>query len=224
MVSGFLIPAFLALLHTLLSPLATFSLNPKHSLTSTSEGHLSIIFLSEEASVFSSGNKFKTGDNWSSSCSLSVNLEMYPLKKKMQFLLLKIQMGFLLLHSCYKEFGHRSILSLDFTEKWTEQDKLPLESSRPDLVLCPPNPSFFSLHSCVCMLSHSVMSSSLWPHGLLPTRLLCPWDSPSKNTGVGCHSLLQGIFLTQWLNQHLLYLLHWQADSLPLLYLGSPFA
>ena len=116
-VSGFLIPAFLALPHTLLSPLATFSLNPKHSLTSTSEGHLSIIFLSEEASVFSSGNKFKTGDNWSSSCSLSVNLEMYPLKKKMQFLLLKIQMGFLLLHSCYKEFGHRSILSLDFTEK-----------------------------------------------------------------------------------------------------------
>ena len=116
-VSGFLIPAFLALPYTLLSPLATFSLNPKHSLIGTSEGHLSIIFLSEEASVFSSGNKFKTRDNWFGSCSLSVNVEMYPLKKKMQFLLLKIQMGFLLLHSCYKEFGHRSILSLDFTEK-----------------------------------------------------------------------------------------------------------
>ena len=37
----------------------------------------------------------------------------------------------------------------------------------------------------------------LWPHGLYPTRLLCPWDSPGKNTGVGCHFLLQGIFLTQ---------------------------
>ena len=81
-VSGFLIPAFLALPHTLLSPLATFSLNSKHSLTGTSEGHLSIIFLSEEASVFSSGNKFRTRDNWSGSCSLSVNVEMYPLKKK----------------------------------------------------------------------------------------------------------------------------------------------
>ena len=34
------------------------------------------------------------------------------------------------------------------------------------------------------------MSDSLWPHG--PSRLLCPWGSPSKNTGVGCHFLLQG--------------------------------
>ena len=33
-----------------------------------------------------------------------------------------------------------------------------------------------------------------------PTRLLCPWNSPGKNTGVGCHSLLQGIFPTQGLN------------------------
>ena len=40
------------------------------------------------------------------------------------------------------------------------------------------------------------MSDSLRPHGLSPTRLLCPWDSPGKNTGVGCHFLLQGIFLT----------------------------
>ena len=31
----------------------------------------------------------------------------------------------------------------------------------------------------------------------VPARLLCPWDSPDKNTGVGCHFLLQGIFLTQ---------------------------
>ena len=31
------------------------------------------------------------------------------------------------------------------------------------------------------------MSDSLRPHGLLPTRLLCPWNFPGKNTGVGCH-------------------------------------
>ena len=48
--------------------------------------------------------------------------------------------------------------------------------------------------------SHSVVSSSLQPHGLWPTRLLCPWNSPGKNSGMGCHSLLQGIFLTQGLN------------------------
>ena len=39
-----------------------------------------------------------------------------------------------------------------------------------------------------------------------PSRLLCPWDSPGKNTGVGCHSLLQGIFPTQGLNGGLLCL------------------
>ena len=47
-----------------------------------------------------------------------------------------------------------------------------------------------------------------------PIRLPCPWDSPGKNTGVGCHDLLQGIFLTQGSNWHLLSLLHWQAGSL----------
>ena len=43
-----------------------------------------------------------------------------------------------------------------------------------------------------------------------------------KNTGVGCYFLLQGIFLTQESNLHLLRLLHWQAGSLPLNHLGSP--
>ena len=44
----------------------------------------------------------------------------------------------------------------------------------------------------------------LWPHGLGPTRLLCPWNFPGKNPGVGCHSLLQGIFPTQGSNSDLL--------------------
>ena len=52
------------------------------------------------------------------------------------------------------------------------------------------------------------------PHVLYPTSLLCPWDSPGKNTGVGCYFLLQGIFPIQRLNPHILDLLHWQADSL----------
>ena len=39
-------------------------------------------------------------------------------------------------------------------------------------------------------------------------KILCPWDSSSKNTGVGCHFLLQGIFLTQGSNPCLLGLLH----------------
>ena len=54
------------------------------------------------------------------------------------------------------------------------------------------------------------------------TRLLCPWDSPGKNTGVGCHALLYEIFPTQGLNPCLQHLLHWQEDSLPLVPLGKP--
>ena len=42
--------------------------------------------------------------------------------------------------------------------------------------------------------SFSVVFNSLWPFGLYPARLLCPWDSPGKNIGVDRHSLLQGIF------------------------------
>ena len=60
------------------------------------------------------------------------------------------------------------------------------------------------------------MSNSLQPHGPYPISLFCPWDSPGKNTGVGCHFLFQEIFLTQGSNPHLLHLLHWQMDSLPL--------
>ena len=63
------------------------------------------------------------------------------------------------------------------------------------------------------MLSRSVTSYSLRPHGLQPARLHCPWDSPGKNTGVGCPFLLQGIFPTQGSNP---CLLQWEVGSLPL--------
>ena len=43
--------------------------------------------------------------------------------------------------------------------------------------------------------SHSVVSDSLRPHRLQPTRLLCPWDFPGKSTEVGCHSLLENSWL-----------------------------
>ena len=51
----------------------------------------------------------------------------------------------------------------------------------------------------------SVVFSSLRSHGLQPTRLLCPWDSPGQNSGEGCHALLQGIFPTQGSNPVLLH-------------------
>ena len=47
------------------------------------------------------------------------------------------------------------------------------------------------------LLSRFNVSDSLCPYGPWPARFLHPWDSPGNNTGVGCHALLQGIFLTQ---------------------------
>ena len=69
-------------------------------------------------------------------------------------------------------------------------------------------------------VSHSVMSASLKIHGLQPARLLCPWDSPGKNSGVGRHVLLQGLLLTQGSN---LRLLHCRWILRPLSHLGSPY-
>ena len=61
----------------------------------------------------------------------------------------------------------------------------------------------------------------LWPYGLYSSSLFCSWNFPGNNTGVSCHFLLQGIFLTQRSNLHLLHLWHWQGDSLPLHHQGS---
>ena len=71
-------------------------------------------------------------------------------------------------------------------------------------------------------VSCSVVSDSLQPHGATGelTRLLCPWDSPGKNSAVGNHSQLQGIFLTQGSNPGLLHCRH---ILYHLSYQGSPF-
>ena len=67
------------------------------------------------------------------------------------------------------------------------------------------------------------MSDSLQLYGLQPARLLCSWDSPGKNTGVGCHALLQKIFPTHGSSLRLLCLLHWPMCSLPLAPPEKPF-
>ena len=89
-------------------------------------------------------------------------------------------------------------------------------------------PKEFSLH-CVSLCVHksktaSLASDSLWPDGLQPTRLLCPWDSPGKSTGgLPCPpALLQEIFPTQGRDSRVLRLLHWQAGFLPLAPPGEP--
>ena len=71
-------------------------------------------------------------------------------------------------------------------------------------------------HTCVCMSSHfGHVQPSATPWTVAHQAPLS-MDSPGKNTGVGCHCLLQGIFLTQGSNLHLLHLLNWYVGSLPL--------
>ena len=89
----------------------------------------------------------------------------------------------------------------------------------PSLLLC--------FLSCVCMPAKSLQSCP--PTLCNPLDCNLPsssvlGDSPCKNTGVGCHFPLQGIFLTQGLKPHLLYLLHWQAGFLPLAPLRKPLS
>ena len=71
----------------------------------------------------------------------------------------------------------------------------------------------------VQLLSHVQLFVTLWT---VAHQALCPRNSSGKNTGVGCHALLQGIFLTQGLNLGVLNLLRWHTSFLPLLPAGKP--
>ena len=78
----------------------------------------------------------------------------------------------------------------------------------------------FYLMVHVCQLT-SVMSDSVGPHGLQPTRLLCPQDFPGKNAEVGCHTLLQGNLSDPGIKPMSSCILHWQVSSLPLVPFGK---
>jgi len=123
-----------------------------------------------------------------------------------------------------KQKKEKSICN-DFTEAVSLQKKG--SSSRTNLTTLITSMVSVSLslshtHTHTHTLSYSVMSDCFSPHGLQPTRLHCPWDAPGKNTGVGCHALLQGIFAAQGSNPYVLCLLHWQVGSLPLMPPGKP--
>ena len=96
---------------------------------------------------------------------------------------------------------------------------LHLKCSSPGVCTAAPSPSpdLHTSEGCVCMLSCSVVSDSLRPHRRAHQAPLS-MGFPSRNSGVGCHFLLQRIFLTQGLSPSLLY---WQVGSLPLSHPGS---
>ena len=67
--------------------------------------------------------------------------------------------------------------------------------------------SKYLMHVCMLRcLSQVHLFATLWT--VAPTKLLCPWDSPGKNTGLGGQALSQGIFPTQKSNLKFLHLLH----------------
>ena len=71
----------------------------------------------------------------------------------------------------------------------------------------------FILLACITFsFMHACYVTTPWT---IAHQFLCPWDFSGKNTEVGCHALIQGLFLTQGLKPCLLSLLRWQASSLP---------
>ena len=120
--------------------------------------------------------------------------------------------------SCYRGRRDEGWLAILRTELADRSERTSSKSRSPT----PPSPEPSTIPAagvagescCRCL----VMSNSLRPHGPQLARLLYPWDSPGKNTGVGCHALLWGIFPTQGSNPYLLY---WQGDALPLSHQGS---
>ena len=74
----------------------------------------------------------------------------------------------------------------------------------------------------MCTASLQLCLTLCDPMDCIPAGSSVHEDSPGKNTGVGCHALLQGIFPTQGSNLRLLRLLHWQVGSLPLVPPGKP--
>ena len=70
---------------------------------------------------------------------------------------------------------------------------------------------------------HNLVTEKQQQHGLGSARLFCPWNFSSKYDGVGCHFLLQGFFLTQEWNLHLLHLFNLLTNSLELCHLGCPY-
>ena len=104
----------------------------------------------------------------------------------------------------------------------------------PPKFLCwSPNPQGFRMSLFMDKVSEEVIKlislgiksgEFVFTHAWLSARIPSPWNFPGKNTGVGCHFFLQGIFPTQGSNPGLFCLLHWQANSLPLCHLGNPYS
>ena len=103
------------------------------------------------------------------------NSFLWPKQSESRLLLLLVRFSYVRLFATLWTIAHWTPLSMGFSrqEPWS---RLPLPSPMHE--------------SEKWKWSRSVVSDSLWPHGLLPARLLRPWDFPGKSTGVGCQCLV----------------------------------
>ena len=106
---------------------------------------------------------------------------------------------------------------IDYAKAFDCMDHNKLENSERDGNTRPPDLTLLLNISFLLLLLFSQYVMSDPKHKV--TRLLCSWYFPGKNTRLGCHFLLQRIFLTQGWNP---CLPHWQTGSLPLSHLGIP--
>ena len=103
------------------------------------------------------------------------------------------------------EGERRGILILFFYLLSVPHGMRDLSSPTRDRTHAPCSGDTGSVESYPLVLLVAQSCPTLQPHELQPIRLFCPWDFPGKDTGVGCHFLLQGIFLSQGLNPGLLH-------------------
>ena len=106
---------------------------------------------------------------------------------------LEIKKGYTRWFHCIHKFFFLYINSKKIWSKWLNGEMLKASIY---LIIC----------VCVCarVFSCSAVSNSSQSYGPWPARFLCPWGSPGKNTGAGCHALLQGLLPIQGLNPRLL--------------------
>ena len=120
-------------------------------------------------------------------CAYNLSLVMRPWAKSLLLLLLLLsRFSCVRLCATPQTAPHQALPSLGFS-RWEHWSGLPF-----------PSPMHESEKQ---KWSRSVVSNSLRPHGLQPTRLLHPWDFPGKSTGVGCHCLLlTGAQIKEYMN------------------------
>ena len=131
------------------------------------------------------------------------------------FILFIYILKFLTLGDRVKKFSYKERVNSSLIQQHVPYHYAILDNQKNSNLHCL---SIDRLNCCLVTKSCLTLCSSM---DCSPPGSSVHWDSLDKNTGVGCHFLVQGIFPTLGSNLSLLHLLHWQADSLPLSHLGS---